>query len=278
MTTVNSGLPSTSVWDMRRAPNGDLWFATSQGAARFDGADWTTYTTADGLVSNQVRAIDVHPAGDVWLGTIVGVNRFDGSAFETYTGIGDDDIRTITVDGAGNVWAGTRNTGVGRFDGIQWKIFGVDDGLVFGRVISTAVDPGGPVWVGTEFGVSIYLGPLPGAPGSVPDGAGVAGPPLRVSKGPGANKLTLEWEAGCSGDATDYAVYRGDLGDFDSHLPLDCATGGLSKSINTQPGDAYYLVTARTPGAEGSYGTLSSGAERPPSTAACGAPLLSICL
>jgi hypothetical protein len=39
-------------------------------------AGWTTYTTADGLASNQVKAVAIGPDGAVWFGTGCGVSRY----------------------------------------------------------------------------------------------------------------------------------------------------------------------------------------------------------
>jgi len=36
------------------ASNGNVWVINYQGASRFDGNNWTTYTTSDGLVANYV--------------------------------------------------------------------------------------------------------------------------------------------------------------------------------------------------------------------------------
>jgi hypothetical protein len=195
-------------------------------------------------------------------------------------GIGDDDIRTISVAAAGNVWAGPRGAGAERYDGSVWKPFGFLEGLIFDRTLSSAADPTGPPWIGTEFGISEYLGPIPGAPGSVPDGAAIPGTPLTVSKGPGPGKLTIAWGLGCGTDVTDYAVYRGALGDFGGHVPLTCSTNNrLSHTFTPQVGDAFFLVMALNGvlGVEGGYGVASAG-ERAPSAAPCQPqPLRSIC-
>jgi len=61
------------------APDGTLWFGTSAGVSRFDGATWTTYTTRDGLAANRVSSVTVGPDGTLWFGTAAGVSRFDGA-------------------------------------------------------------------------------------------------------------------------------------------------------------------------------------------------------
>ena len=107
---------------------------------------------------------------------------------------------------------------------------------------------------------------LPGA-GAVPDGSDAAEVPLQVGRV--AGDLELSWGASCSGDP-DYAVYEGTLGDFTSHIPRACSTGGSTTTVLTAPvGSTYYLVVPHGDVSEGSYGTDSFGTERLPQPGAC---------
>ncbi len=40
-----------------------------KGVSKFDGTNWTTYTTADGLADNAVYAIAIDAQGNKWFGT-----------------------------------------------------------------------------------------------------------------------------------------------------------------------------------------------------------------
>ena len=44
-----------------------MWFGTSGGLSRYDGQNWTTYTTEDGLVDNYVESIAQDWEGDLWM-------------------------------------------------------------------------------------------------------------------------------------------------------------------------------------------------------------------
>jgi ligand-binding sensor domain-containing protein len=62
---------------------GNLWFATTgDGAFRYDGKNFTNFTTKDGLNSNGIFAIFEDKAGNIWFGTDNGVSRFDGKTFK----------------------------------------------------------------------------------------------------------------------------------------------------------------------------------------------------
>lgn len=111
--------------------------------------------------------------------------------------------------------------------------------------------------------------------GSVPNGQG--GTSLTVAKAGGGN-LSLAWGASCRAGDDDYAVYEGALGDFASHVARACTTSGaLGAVLDPAPGDTYYLVVPTRADREGSYGTNSAGAERPPGTNACLPQLVKPC-
>ena len=68
----------------------------------------------------------------------------------------------------------------------------------------------------------------PGGPaGAVPDGNVRPGVPLTLNQMPGGD-IHLSWGSSCGPQETDYAVYEGILGDFTTHTPVLCSTGGLT--------------------------------------------------
>ena len=92
---------------------------------------------------------------------------------------------------------------------------------------------------------------------------------LRVDRD-GSGGLGLSWAPSCAATDSDYAVYEGTLGDFDSHQSALCNTGGASAAtIPTPSGSVYYLVVPRGAQREGSYGSNSVGIARPPAANAC---------
>jgi hypothetical protein len=93
---------------------------------------------------------------------------------------------------------------------------------------------------------------------------------LRVSKNPNGTDLDLVWSASPCTNATDYGVYEGTIGAWYDHGPSRCSTGGAtSATVTPAAGDRYFLVVPSNATEEGSYGTDSSGLERPPSSNAC---------
>jgi hypothetical protein len=83
-------------------------------------------------------------------------------------------------------------------------------------------------------------------------------------------ELELSWQPSCAADDFDHAIYEGTLGDFSSHMPVACSTGGLtSVTFSAGSGDRYYLVVPRNTVSEGSYGLGLSDTERAPTGTSC---------
>jgi ELWxxDGT repeat protein len=170
------------------------------------------------------------------------------------------------------------------------------DGTVSGTHPLTQINPGpasalkgmsgdsffiirGLLVFGADNGLTGYeLWALPlSAPGAVPDGNLVSGIPLTLTQTAGED-ISLTWGSSCILYDSDYAIYEGALGSFDSHIPLACSTGGATTAtITPSSGDRYYLVVPRNVLNEGSYGEDSQGFQRPASTAPCSPQALSTC-
>ena len=92
--------------------------------------------------------------------------------------------------------------------------------------------------------------------------------PLTLTRNGGS--LDLVWGASCSGDADDYSVHEGAIGSWYGHASNLCTTGGATSTTLPSPaGSSYFIVVPTATPIEGSYGTDSLGAERPPSSVPC---------
>ena len=87
------------------------WFGTwGGGLSRFDGKNWKTYTTQDGLSGNFIHVVTIDPKGILWVGTEGGVSKFDGKKWKTYTtrdGLLNNNVFSIAFDKEGHKWFGT---------------------------------------------------------------------------------------------------------------------------------------------------------------------------
>jgi ABC-type transport system substrate-binding protein/ligand-binding sensor domain-containing protein len=154
-TTTNCELVNNYILSVAREHTGNKWFGTNGGVSKFDGANWTTYTTANGLANNIVRVVTIDSSGNKWFGTDGGVSKFDGANWTTYTtanGLGNNLVLSGTADNSGNVWFGTFGGGVSKFDGVTWTTYTTANGLANDMVSAIAIDNGGNQWFGTELG------------------------------------------------------------------------------------------------------------------------------
>jgi hypothetical protein len=83
--------------------------------------------------------------------------------------------------------------------------------------------------------------------------------------------LILSWSPSCSDGAEDYGIYEGQIGDWDSHVAIDCSDLGadFTEQVTPSPGDRYYLVVPNNVDNDGSYGMGSNDVERPAGTPSC---------
>jgi signal transduction histidine kinase/ligand-binding sensor domain-containing protein len=141
---------------------GSLWASGDKGLSRFDGRTWTTFTTKDGLASNQPYFMCSDAGDRIWFGyhSSSGLTCYDGARFTHYTtaeGLSNDAVYSVGVDQVGNIWIGTAR-GMNRFDGRAFTQFGTEEG--FANNESNAggfyADRDGTLWFGTLGGLSHY--------------------------------------------------------------------------------------------------------------------------
>ncbi len=130
-----AGVPAPLLaWGMAEDQDGNLWFGMDgEGVRKFDGESFTTYTTKDGLASNNVRSVYADRRGRIWFGTAKGVSCYDGTAFRNFTeedGLTNNYIWAILEDSAGNMWFSTIGAGACRYDGKSFTAFREDQGLM----------------------------------------------------------------------------------------------------------------------------------------------------
>ena len=182
-----SGLAG-GVRDLYEDREGNIWIATNQGAQKYDGYRWTTYTTEDGLGHDQVRSILQDREGAMWFRTIDGgVSRFapgsglplqdrgrgpgqaPGSepgqiAWTTWTetdGLPANAAKygALAQSRDGSIWLGAEDisdtegvrSGLARFDGETWERVDIPVGPPRPPVGSLLVSSDGSLWVGTQY-------------------------------------------------------------------------------------------------------------------------------
>ena len=83
--TAVDGLPQSQVNAIVEDSNGYLWIGTNGGGlARFDGKEFKTYNTLDGLLSNVVTSLMLDAKQNLWIVHPHGISRFNGVQFTVF--------------------------------------------------------------------------------------------------------------------------------------------------------------------------------------------------
>lgn len=91
---------------------GVVWAGTwGGGLSRFDGRQWTQFTTAEGLPGNHVFMLHLDPKGQLWIGTNNGLARPKaGGGFEvltTHEGLFGNAVFSMATARDGTLWVGS---------------------------------------------------------------------------------------------------------------------------------------------------------------------------
>jgi len=117
-----------------------------------DQDSWTTFTTSDGLASDQVYAIHEDIKGALWFGTRYGgVSRYqDGTwtTFNTSHGLVHNEVFSICETKDGALWFGTLK-GVSRYQNRNWTSYKTVDGIALDWVVTFCEASDGILYFGT---------------------------------------------------------------------------------------------------------------------------------
>lgn len=147
-----------SVLSIYESSDGNIWFGTAgTGIRKYDGHTITSYTSKEGLASNNTWCITQDRAGNMWIGTRGGgASQYDGKTFVTYNqqdGLAGNNISDIIQDRAGNIWLGTSGRGLSKYNGSTFTTITEDKGITQNNVQCMYQDNAGTLWVGFSGGL-----------------------------------------------------------------------------------------------------------------------------
>lgn len=135
---------------------GALWLGTNVGLVRYQHGVATTYTTRDGLASDDVKALIEEPGGRIWVGTFGGVTSWQDGVFKSWTerdGLPGGVVRALYRDGDGVLWVGTYDAGLGRYKDGRFSRFTTREGLYDDGVFQILEDRRGYFWMSSNRGI-----------------------------------------------------------------------------------------------------------------------------
>jgi signal transduction histidine kinase/ligand-binding sensor domain-containing protein len=106
--TTSEGLPSNHTGPVVQDRAGVIWTGTlGAGLSRFDGHRFSTFTTRDGLMSDDVLALATD-GSRLWVGTDRGLNLVHAGRVESMArGLPASRVQALVVDPSGTLWVGT---------------------------------------------------------------------------------------------------------------------------------------------------------------------------
>jgi signal transduction histidine kinase/ligand-binding sensor domain-containing protein len=145
---TESGLPQNTVHSILQTRDGFLWAATEGGLVRFDGEQFTTYTSQKhkGLPSDLIYQLMQSRDGALWISTAGGVARERNGHFHSWP-VGE--TYATFQDRAGNLWALTAS-GIDRFLRGRFVLASEATLTEAGSILQS---PDGALWVSSSEGL-----------------------------------------------------------------------------------------------------------------------------
>lgn len=174
--SIDEGLSQSTIYCIAQDYLGYMWFGTEDGLNRFDGFNFTIFTSnsldGNSLSSNRIMSLLEDSQKNLWVGTIGGglnlYNRYtDGfSAFRHEQGnansLVDDKVMSLCEDSKGNIWIGTSEGGISvlnpttkSFKNYQHRPH--DPSSLPGNLVRSILNTSkGMLFVGTSNGLCLY--------------------------------------------------------------------------------------------------------------------------
>ena len=162
---TNDDLIDGAIYGIAPDQDGNIWFSSwtnpggdfTFGLSKFDGTDFTTFTTADGLPSDTVYSLLLDSNDNLWAGTAQGLAKYNGT---NWTTINDDLVGkfvwSILEDNDNNIWISSYNsqsTVLSIFDGNTWSTLNESRGTY--DILQSS---DGSIWTCDNDGVHKYDG------------------------------------------------------------------------------------------------------------------------
>lgn len=157
---VGEGLAQSQVVTLCQDKNGKIWMGTlGGGISVFDGKNFTTIGTENGLSSSIIREIYKDKDENLWITFPQGFCTYNGREFQCWdpnSVLGSRRISAVLQDQNGNIWMGTVRSGLFVMKGDSIINFTTEEGLLSNRVVSLFQSRDGKIWIGSDTSTCYY--------------------------------------------------------------------------------------------------------------------------
>ena len=154
--STRDGLPHNTINAIAQTEEGYLWFATWEGAARFNGREFRVFARGEetGLPDSGLRSLTRDGAGLFAVGARGGISRYQHQQWTAHSDASAM-VNHVLRDSNGMLWLATEGEGIYVRDGdMTIAHFNESDGLPSNDVYRLLQDNAGHIWVGTSQGVA----------------------------------------------------------------------------------------------------------------------------
>jgi signal transduction histidine kinase/ligand-binding sensor domain-containing protein len=141
---------------------GNIWVGTSGGLLRFYEPKGRTYSRADGLPDDNVRAIEATSRGDLWLGTAAGLVRRTAQGIvepPRIPGLVGRAVTSLHTDRAGRLLIGFADSGLGMLENDRFLPIQTPGNVLRDNITTVRPDRRGGIWVCNLRDLSLYYWP-----------------------------------------------------------------------------------------------------------------------
>jgi len=92
--STEEGLPQSQVNAIAQDDQGYLWIGTIGGLTRFNGEDFVSYTSREGLLNNRITCL-TYMDNKLWVGHDGGISSIEGNTIKNYSFTGEDKSRPV---------------------------------------------------------------------------------------------------------------------------------------------------------------------------------------
>jgi ligand-binding sensor domain-containing protein/signal transduction histidine kinase len=155
---VSAALDRSEISALWPDDDGSVWIASDgNGLHHLKNGVVRTYTTRDGLPSDELLALLRARDGSLWIGSAAGAVRFRNGKFETFgsdSGLGGEIVISLHEDRRGRIWAMAGDgSGPAVFDGKRFHVLTLTEKRQPDLAVCMYDDDRGDLWFGSRRGL-----------------------------------------------------------------------------------------------------------------------------